>query len=173
MLNEEDVTDINAEISGPGKRCRGEPACHNDGAFRSRQTGCPRPASTDQTPFACGVFKVKLVLPSDFPHAPPKGRHTRATCTWRAPCVRMCFTARNEPSTLAGYFLTKIYHPNVSKSGEICVNTLKRDWQSSLGIGHVLQVRPLARFARFRVLGGKLRFHLYHARPARRWYGAY
>ena len=40
----------------------------------------------------------------------------------------------------AGYFLTKIYHPNISKGGEICVNTLKKDWQSSLGIGHVLQV---------------------------------
>lgn len=28
-----------------------------------------------------------------------------------------------------GYFLTKIFHPNVATpSGEICVNTLKRDW---------------------------------------------
>lgn len=54
---------------------------------------------------------MKLSLPSDFPHAPPKG-----------------------------YFLTKIFHPNVSKSGEICVNTLKKDWRSDLGIGHVLQV---------------------------------
>jgi ubiquitin-conjugating enzyme E2 S len=51
------------------------------------------------------------VLPSDYPSAPPKG-----------------------------YFLTRIYHPNISKAGEICVNTLKKDWQSSLGIGHVLQV---------------------------------
>ena len=51
------------------------------------------------------------MLPSDYPSAPPKG-----------------------------YFLTRIYHPNISKAGEICVNTLKKDWQSSLGIGHVLQV---------------------------------
>lgn len=43
--------------------------------------------------------------------------------------------------TRAGYFLTKIYHPNVSKSGEICVNTLKKDWKADYGIGHVLQVR--------------------------------
>lgn len=82
QLNEEDVTDVVAEITGP-----------------------------DQTPFEGGVFKVKLVLPSDYPSAPPKG-----------------------------YFLTRIYHPNISKAGEICVNTLKKDWQSSLGIGHVLQV---------------------------------
>ena len=39
----------------------------------------------------------------------------------------------------AGYFLTRIFHPNISKAGEICVNTLKKDWQSTLGIGHVLQ----------------------------------
>ena len=24
--------------------------------------------------------------------------------------------------------MTKIFHPNVSEKGEICVNTLKRDW---------------------------------------------
>jgi ubiquitin-protein ligase len=27
--------------------------------------------------------------------------------------------------------MTKIYHPNVSERGEICVNTLKKDWNSS------------------------------------------
>jgi len=34
--------------------------------------------------------------------------------------------------------MTKIFHPNVSSAGEICVNTLKKDWQSSYGIGHIL-----------------------------------
>ena len=68
-------------------------------------------ARAETTPFECGVFKVKLVLPSDYPTPPPKG-----------------------------FFLTKIFHPNVSKAGEICVNTLKKDWSSTLGIGHVLQV---------------------------------
>ena len=62
------------------------------------------------------VFRVKLMLPSDYPHAPPKG-----------------------------FFLTKIFHPNISKAGEICVNTLKKDWSSDLGIGHVLQARAPAR----------------------------
>ncbi|KAJ3313308.1 ubiquitin-conjugating enzyme E2 S [Blyttiomyces sp. JEL0837] len=37
-----------------------------------------------------------------------------------------------------GYFLTKIFHPNVSAQGEICVSTLKKDWKKELGIGHVL-----------------------------------
>jgi len=81
-LNEEDVTDICAEITGP-----------------------------ESTPFEGAVYKVKLVLPAEYPHAPPKG-----------------------------YFLTKIFHPNISKTGDICVNTLKKDWKSDLGIGHVLQV---------------------------------
>jgi ubiquitin-conjugating enzyme E2 S len=37
-----------------------------------------------------------------------------------------------------GYFITKIFHPNVSLKGEICVNTLKKDWKPELGIRHVL-----------------------------------
>jgi hypothetical protein len=36
--------------------------------------------------------------------------------------------------------ITKIFHPNVSTAGEICVNTLKKDWQPSYGIGHILVV---------------------------------
>lgn len=40
----------------------------------------------------------------------------------------------------AGYFLTKIFHPNVSASGEICVNTLKRDWSPQHGLRHILTV---------------------------------
>ncbi|KAK9837349.1 hypothetical protein WJX81_008243 [Elliptochloris bilobata] len=63
------------------------------------------------TPFEGGVFRMKLVLGADFPDAPPKG-----------------------------YFLTKIFHPNVAKAGEICVNVLKRDWSRDLGLRHVLLV---------------------------------
>ena len=40
----------------------------------------------------------------------------------------------------AGYFLTKIFHPNVSKAGEICVNVLKRDWAPEMGLRHVLVI---------------------------------
>ncbi|KAI0920289.1 hypothetical protein AcV5_010070 [Taiwanofungus camphoratus] len=61
------------------------------------------------TPYAGGYFKVKFSFTEEFPAAPPK-----------------C------------WFATKIFHPNVSASGEICVNTLKKDWQSSYGIGHIL-----------------------------------
>ncbi|XP_020195966.1 ubiquitin-conjugating enzyme E2 22 [Aegilops tauschii subsp. strangulata] len=63
------------------------------------------------TPYENGVFRMKLLLSRDFPHSPPKG-----------------------------FFSTKIFHPNIATSGEICVNTLKKDWNPSLGLRHVLLV---------------------------------
>ncbi|KAI9483007.1 MAG: ubiquitin-conjugating enzyme/RWD-like protein [Benjaminiella poitrasii] len=63
----------------------------------------------DSTPYEEGYFKVKLNIDEGFPDTPPKG-----------------------------YFVTKIFHPNVSTAGEICVNTLKKDWKSELGIEHIL-----------------------------------
>jgi ubiquitin-conjugating enzyme E2 S len=64
------------------------------------------------TPYHGGVFRCKLVLSSEFPKVPPKG-----------------------------YFLTKIFHPNVSEKGEICVNTLKKDWDpSNWSLQHVLEI---------------------------------
>jgi len=64
------------------------------------------------TPYEGGTFRVKLVLGSTFPQQPPKG-----------------------------YFLTPIFHPNVDQTkGEICVNTLKKDWSSDHKLKHVLIV---------------------------------
>ncbi|XWS58867.1 hypothetical protein CRYUN_Cryun08bG0071900 [Craigia yunnanensis] len=63
------------------------------------------------TPYENGVFRMKLLLSHDFPQSPPKG-----------------------------YFLTKIFHPNIATNGDICVNTLKKDWNPSLGLRHVLIV---------------------------------
>ncbi|KAK8936212.1 Ubiquitin-conjugating enzyme E2 22 [Platanthera zijinensis] len=63
------------------------------------------------TPYENGIFRMKLILSSDFPQSPPKG-----------------------------YFVTKIFHPNIATNGEICVNTLKKDWNPSLGLRHVLTV---------------------------------
>ncbi|KAL6525572.1 Ubiquitin-conjugating enzyme E2 22 [Orobanche hederae] len=63
------------------------------------------------TPYENGVFRMKLILSHDFPQSPPKG-----------------------------YFLTKIFHPNIANNGEICVNALKKDWNPSLGLRHVLIV---------------------------------
>ena len=65
-----------------------------------------------ETPFHGGLFRCKLVIDADFPAKPPKG-----------------------------YFLTKIFHPNVSQpNGDICVNTLKRDWNpAKWSLSHILQ----------------------------------
>ncbi|XP_020800049.1 ubiquitin-conjugating enzyme E2 S-like [Drosophila serrata] len=80
LINERDVLDIQALIEGP-----------------------------IGTPYAAGIFRVKLILKNDFPITPPKAN-----------------------------FLTKIFHPNVSANGEICVNTLKKDWRPDLGLKHIL-----------------------------------
>lgn len=40
----------------------------------------------------------------------------------------------------AGKFLTRIFHPNISVTGDVCVNVLKKDWKADLGIRHVLLV---------------------------------
>eukprot|EP00008_Paramoeba_atlantica_P012356 CAMPEP_0201479448 /NCGR_PEP_ID=MMETSP0151_2-20130828/4147_1 /ASSEMBLY_ACC=CAM_ASM_000257 /TAXON_ID=200890 /ORGANISM="Paramoeba atlantica, Strain 621/1 / CCAP 1560/9" /LENGTH=164 /DNA_ID=CAMNT_0047860945 /DNA_START=79 /DNA_END=573 /DNA_ORIENTATION=+ len=47
------------------------------------------------TPFEGGAFEAKLLFPSDYPHAPPK----------------MIFTSR-------------MWHPNIFKSGEVCISIL-------------------------------------------------
>jgi ubiquitin-conjugating enzyme E2 S len=63
------------------------------------------------TAYEAGTFRVRLTLGPDFPNAPP-----------------------------TGHFLTKVFHPNVSEGGQICVNVLKKDWKPDLGIQHVLLV---------------------------------
>ena len=52
---------------------------------------------------------------------------------------------------VTGYFLTKIFHPNIATNGEICVNTLKKDWNPSLGLRHVLIVSTVWHFCVFEV----------------------
>lgn len=61
------------------------------------------------TPYEGGYFRIKFSFTDEFPSVPPKCR-----------------------------MLTKIFHPNVSSAGEICVNTLKKDWKPSYGIEHIL-----------------------------------
>jgi ubiquitin-conjugating enzyme E2 S len=64
------------------------------------------------TPYEGKFFRLKLVLGMEFPTSPPRG-----------------------------FFLTKIYHPNVDMtSGAICVNTLKKDWAPDTTFSHVLSV---------------------------------
>lgn len=64
------------------------------------------------TPYEGKYFLLKLVFSQEFPASPPRG-----------------------------FFLTKLYHPNIDPaSGAICVNTLKKDWTAETTISHVLAV---------------------------------
>ena len=64
------------------------------------------------TPYSGGQFRISITMGPDYPTAQP-------------------------PHCL---FITKIFHPNVSPTtGEICVNTLKKDWNpQSMGLKHIL-----------------------------------
>eukprot|EP00933_Yihiella_yeosuensis_P038114 TRINITY_DN32074_c0_g1_i1.p1 TRINITY_DN32074_c0_g1~~TRINITY_DN32074_c0_g1_i1.p1 ORF type:complete len:197 (-),score=40.04 TRINITY_DN32074_c0_g1_i1:204-794(-) len=65
-----------------------------------------------QTPYEGGSYRLKIVIGAEFPAQPPRA-----------------------------VFLTKIFHPNVSPTGDVCVNTLKRDWDpQNWSISHILQV---------------------------------
>ena len=49
--------------------------------------------------------------------------------------------AQRYSPTHSGFFITKIFHPNVSEKGEICVNTLKKDWNpTAWSLYNILEV---------------------------------
>lgn len=62
-----------------------------------------------ESPFTGGVFRLEIHFPSDYPFKPPKV-----------------------------VFKTKIYHPNISPSGAICLDILKDQWSPALTISKVL-----------------------------------
>lgn len=62
------------------------------------------------TPYSSGYFRITFDFTDiDFPNSPPICR-----------------------------FATPIFHPNVSRSGEICVSSLKKDWKREYGIERIL-----------------------------------
>lgn len=61
------------------------------------------------SPYAGGVFFLTIHFPTDYPFRPPK----------------VAFT-------------TKIYHPNIHPSGNICLDILKDKWSPALTISKVL-----------------------------------
>lgn len=63
------------------------------------------------SPYAGGVFFLNIRFPPDYPFKPPK----------------VSFTAN-----------TRIYHPNINSTGNICLDILKDQWSPALTISKVL-----------------------------------
>uniref|UniRef100_A0A6B2LQB8 UBC core domain-containing protein n=1 Tax=Arcella intermedia TaxID=1963864 RepID=A0A6B2LQB8_9EUKA len=61
--------------------------------------------ASPSSPYDGGLFFVSIVLPTDYPFNPPKFR-----------------------------FTTKIYHPNVSRTGSTCLDIFYENWSPALTI---------------------------------------
>lgn len=61
------------------------------------------------SPYAGGVFFLTIHFPTDYPFKPPKVT-----------------------------FTTKIYHPNISANGSICLDILREQWSPALTLSKVL-----------------------------------
>jgi len=109
----------NNTLSGSGKRIQKElaeitldPPC-NCSAGPKDDSNLYEWVSTitgpEGSPYAGGVFFLKILFPEDYPFKPPKVT-----------------------------FRTRIYHCNINSNGQICLDILKDNWSPALTISKVL-----------------------------------
>jgi len=119
QTSEENIFDITGIIEGPG-----------ESYWRAEMTRDASDNCSQREPLTLVVtLKSSLDLQKNSLHLLPNVRNR----TFHNSGV-LLFTVFGTP----GWFATKIFHPNVSSSGEICVNTLKKDWKSTYGVEHIL-----------------------------------
>ena len=61
------------------------------------------------SPYEDGIFKMNIYIPDSYPFRPPKIR-----------------------------FATQVFHPNINKRGEICLDLLKDKWSAALCLSTIV-----------------------------------
>ncbi|KAF7811709.1 Ubiquitin-conjugating enzyme E2-17 kDa [Senna tora] len=89
------------------------------------------------SPYAGGVFRVAIRFPPDYPFSPPK-LACQGFVFNRSPFC--CPKSRNVNLIMYQMvtFRTKVFHPNISDCGIICLDILKEMWSPCLTISKVL-----------------------------------
>ena len=99
----------------PPPQCEAEPDEKDCRKWKARIGG------PQGTPYEGGLFELSVVIPDEYPF---KGLLTKEPIrNIKAPTIK---------------FVTKIYHCNISKKGNICLDTLKDCWNPSLTLSKVL-----------------------------------
>ncbi len=63
----------------------------------------------NDSPYSGGIFNLTIEFTQEYPFQPPKVK-----------------------------FLTKVYHPNINSSGDICLDILKNQWSPALKVPKIL-----------------------------------
>ena len=94
------------------------------------------------SPYAGGVFMVKIHFPPDYPFKPPKVRAPYSPLLY-TPAKFLpqesaaCMIAERICCAVQVNFQTKVYHPNINSNGSICLDILKEQWSPALTVSKV------------------------------------